>query len=597
MVRQSYLDLETFADAPSVIQARAAWLSEYYENLDPELARQGLERLVASFAQNLAETPQELDWAFNQFPMTLLENALKCCPAAIATRWILEENLDVLARRVSAAEYLASEQTPLYSLPELAAHLGHFAEYLADDRDHLVKTGLPRRCFRSCPWLYRQLGRLYDVRRTGSPYPRDELFSDWPETAEAYTWGRYVPATTSSPAVVWEACAFEQADLLRGMDPKDAVRIEAERCKILDLKLEVLKLLVDAVCRRDTTGLWARCVQVLTARLLAEEADFWLRMDNYYLNTDVRYGGAADANPKMIPGGLTNLLELVGHVEKEIRIGTLHEARSAMVAQVGANWRSALDSDADLCDPGRVYFQLTAELSRDRPALDAVLDQFLNRAAEEATFWEEYRQRVSLVLQNEFYDMVSILVPVKRSIRLEFEPHLQTYAEWAASFHAMSGKLPGPTLGCAGLPAPEPPTKEPYKTFPSPADLLWKEVSMTFVSLTSIRIKARDISRTYNFYEMGFQDNRRDACADTRWAMFRKLAEQGGELSWGSKPKVRLPCTLKTAIGVIRKRLTAFMQIAEDPFHPYQPATGYRTKFTLLDGTGRRHEEAPEEDD
>jgi hypothetical protein len=40
----------------------------------------------------------------------------------------------------------------------------------------LIFTGLAPSYFRQCLWLYRHLGRLYDTRRTASPFPYDELF-------------------------------------------------------------------------------------------------------------------------------------------------------------------------------------------------------------------------------------------------------------------------------------------------------------------------------------------------------------------------------------------------------------------------------------
>jgi hypothetical protein len=268
MARPPHLDFDTYAKVSHVINVHADLLSECYENLDVPLAREALEKLFAAFGRE--QEYQDGDkWLVPAYPppFSLLDLALEHCPPNVAVGLVLQSDVNRLARRVAAAEYLVSEDTPLSTLSQLADRLHGFADYLESDREHLVKTGLPRRCFRPCRWMYRRLARLYDVRRTDCPYPLDEFSRSWREDSDAYTWVRYVPVEVGPDHWTWglsglvepEKCAYGEADLLKGMRPEDAARIEAGRPKLFDLKVRLLRLLANSAQRRDGEGIWDRC--------------------------------------------------------------------------------------------------------------------------------------------------------------------------------------------------------------------------------------------------------------------------------------------------------------------------------------------------
>jgi hypothetical protein len=602
MARQPSLDRETQTPDLLVIQRHARRLAQGNEDLDVKLAQAGLEKLVATFNLDNASDPEWLAFALNQFPFSLLEIALESLPTADAVALVVQTDVEVLARRILATEYLVSDDTPLYTLSELHDHLKDFINYLECDREHFIRTGLPRKCFRPCPWLYQHLARLYDVRCTGSPYPNDEIFHNYPDNAEAYQWGRYVPVTTTPDdypedlplPVLWQPCEYEQADFLPRLKREDALRLEGARATLFDLKLEVLRLLKSAARRKDATRLWENCLGLLTDRLLAEEADFFLGMDHYYLGTDVRHGSAANASAKMIPGGLTNLLELIGHVEKEITIGTLDKTRPRLfsVSLPGSEDSSPFNS----ADPRQAYFRRGVEHGFE--VLDATLDLFLFLADKEETFWNEYRCRVTNAVENEFSEEVDIRCKVKRKLRHIFEPNLRTFAPWAATVLEHTGQMPISNLDSSVITSSSASTpKRPLAHFQRIPDLQWGEVSMTFISLESIQVKAFNTTRTYSYLEMGFKDGRKKNTPDSRWFILYNLAKQGGKVSPQDKEGKKVQSRVKTAIKDIRKRLCDFMGIEEDPFLEYAKAGGYHTKFTLKDGTFEQTEAALKEED
>ena len=408
--------------------------------VDETRACQVAKRIADTFKVELPAIQLDLAPAFHRFPFTLLTDAWESLPADKAFQLLESEDLKTLARRLWAVEYLSDEGVPLYSLPELEHHLDVFIKHLERDRKHLIKTGLPQHCFRPCRWLYLQLGRLYDVKATGSPWPHDEIMrkrKGMPKMP-AYNWVKHVPhkGFLGIESTGFEHCAYEEADLLRDMDSENAQRLEASRARLFDLRIKVLRELHDAVSREDCSQLWKKCLKLLTDTVLGDEADFLLGMDRSYIGVDARSDGAAEASPKMIPGGLTNLLEVIGQCEKEIAIGTL------------ANTRQQL---GNLVDPakaerfrtgrrhnGNAYYWFYGRPEQSH--LDAALDQFLALSAEETDFWPGYRQRVNEALENEFYNEVAIRTKVKRRLVDDFEPKVRTFADLVKAHLESSGQ-------------------------------------------------------------------------------------------------------------------------------------------------------------
>ncbi|RJQ74156.1 MAG: hypothetical protein C4519_17170 [Desulfobacteraceae bacterium] len=124
----------------------------------------------------------------------------------------------------------------------------------------------------------------------------------------------------------------------------------------------------------------------------------------------------------------------------------------------------------------------------------------------------------------------------------------------------------------------------PKSIFPSPPDLRWEEVVISFVSNDSIRIQARGKSERFTFAEIGFKDGRKGDLPDSIWKFFRDgLAANGGEIHWKTKLDSTDKGKLKAIISKLRARLKSITGLKEDPFFPYRRTHGYNTKFTLID--------------
>ena len=84
---------------------------------------------------------------------------------------IRKKNDPDLARRIQMTKLILDSDTPLYTLPELAAHLVSLIQYFKCHKKYIVETGLPPALFPDSPWLCRRLGRLYPTRETFSQVP------------------------------------------------------------------------------------------------------------------------------------------------------------------------------------------------------------------------------------------------------------------------------------------------------------------------------------------------------------------------------------------------------------------------------------------
>ena len=76
-----------------------------------------------------------------------------------------KEELELLQKRATALRYLLGGPAPFYSLGELEQLTKLFILYLARNRDHILKTGLPKQPFEKSPLLETLLSPLYFVKK------------------------------------------------------------------------------------------------------------------------------------------------------------------------------------------------------------------------------------------------------------------------------------------------------------------------------------------------------------------------------------------------------------------------------------------------
>jgi hypothetical protein len=368
----------------------------------------------------------------------------------------LVENTDpaALESRVWATLYLVEKGRepglPLYSLDELAERLEGFARFQREERESLLSTGLPSRVFARSRWLASQASRLYPVRRTLHSLPCNPPLDPHGEPSFP-TWAKVVPFA-DQPGVQRQPCGFEHASLIDGLTAEDARRLEHLRPKLLDLKVSVLERLADALRKGTADELQKACLDQIAETLCREELDLCLSVDGRYVEVPEKWVGLAPALAYSLgydgfipPGGLSSVLELLGHVEQELTIGTMCKTREIFGGLVTVDndfdREGAVDDQALLeLDAISPYFALVAYGAQEQ--VDAGLDTFLRCDREEAEFWTRYRERVKQWSDNETYEDLQLRMKVSRSDGPRVHLHMATYAEFATDCLKTAGRLP-----------------------------------------------------------------------------------------------------------------------------------------------------------
>jgi hypothetical protein len=388
--------------------------------------------LVIEFAEDVANRPDELVQAMGRFPLSLFDDTRKYLGFKRAVALIEHGDVQDLAQRIQLTEHLFSDSTPFYQLSELAKHVNDFAEFLKTHQRYLIATGLPPYCFRPCRWLYVHLGRLYDTRTTESPYPYDEFRRSGNQDRDPYQWVRaqrkMQPAPNSSrtskrsrrvfSAVPDECvsqvlctlraasslrvpCRYEDADLLGRMKKDDAERIERERSRMFDLKLRIVELLAKAAKSGNANGLRKTCLDALTHAFRADEVEFYFRMDDYYIGANSIRGVEFSPSAEWSPGGLTNILEVLGHCEAELTHKMYDEARRSIPKAVFKRLAAA--------NQHRTWRYLDVVDSPRRREFDVMIDTLLAKAVTTQGFRAEFLKWLKDSLGRDF----KVLVPIE----------------------------------------------------------------------------------------------------------------------------------------------------------------------------------------
>lgn len=344
---------------------------------------------------------------------------------------ILEkENLVLLRNREAVFDYLADRDTPFYTLPELERQTAAFIENLEFNRDHLLKTGHPLRKFDNSRFLDWHLTKTY---YTKLPTSTMMIREDSGNQLCGYGWSRKELARTTHPPPLNER-EYARAPLIDGLSTQDAERLEALRTKLIEIKIAVLNELRIAAHTSSVEGLWTRCLNTVTEHLSADDAEFCLKIDRMYIGYDIKSGEIVDKEAGLIAGGLTDVLLVIGHYEKEINLGTIARTRKAL----------GFITEKDIFNCPRLGIRSYYGVLQHprRASIDRALDRFVDADSKEMTFWEEYRQRVNDALSNDFYTDVLVRVRIKRKVAHKFEPHIRTYSALVQSHIESTGSPP-----------------------------------------------------------------------------------------------------------------------------------------------------------
>ena len=232
----------------------------------------------------------------------VLLDALACLGIDEGLQLFEQANLLDLSGRWALVRYLLSDPSFL-TLDELVGVLDEFADNLEDNRLSFIHRGVPRTSL-GASWPAMLLAYLYPTKAiyresqtlVDGPVPasiRDRALKHLPVAKRAtrehtYWWLRAEPLTSGEDWVLQEP--YYEAARIPSLDEQNAARVEAGREAFLDLEAKVLRTLVSALRTRDAKNVWPRCLPLLTEALTADDAAFYLQMDQWCYGYDIASG-------------------------------------------------------------------------------------------------------------------------------------------------------------------------------------------------------------------------------------------------------------------------------------------------------------------
>ena len=340
--------------------------------------RDGDDRYVYLFDPSLAEA---LDYLQPEKALTLFE----------------KEDLELLQKRATAFRYLFRRSAPFYSLDELEQLTKLFISYLKNNRDCVLKTGLSGQPFEKSPLLETLLSPLYFVKKPISSHIAES--SEIGDTFYQYMWG------SGNDGSAIRECSYEEAPVLEILTPEYAEYLNENRSKLFDLKIQILRKLLESLRTGDITNILDNCLRLLTETYDKYELESYINTDNAYIEAKIYLNENTTVWHRPVTGGITDLLEIIGHYEKELTIGTFAKTREALGQIISFDLLMYAPSNvSEIISP---YFKYVALGVKEE--LDIALDLFSSLQAQEDDFWKEYRFRVGEDLKNIYLERIVFL--------------------------------------------------------------------------------------------------------------------------------------------------------------------------------------------
>jgi hypothetical protein len=106
----------------------------------------------------------------------------------------------------------------------------------------------------------------------------------------------------------------------------------------------------------------------------------------------------------------------------------------------------------------------------------------------------------------------------------------------------------------------------------------WEQIEISFLSEERVQIQTGSESRTLNYAEMGFEDQR-NGKPNKAWRAFVALAQDRGMIRSGSRPGSRWAIAEKR-VQELRRALKNWFPISTDPI-PFVRGIGYQARFRI----------------
>ena len=374
---------------------------------------------------------------------SVLQKAQKYLPPEKVSEMLETQDLIHLMLRDTITQDLAQAgivYSPLEHLEELTRL---FLRHWEDNREHLIKTGHPLTYLRLGIWFPFYSHKLYPTKSVKWDWVRLSNFlrqlvgrGSQSVSGENNEGPDKLPTKEVSFSYEWinqdGICEYDKASIMDNIDPNEAAFLEASRAALFELRIQILKLLLEAVQKRSSIDLWNNCVSLLTDTITHQDAAFFLNMDEIFRESI-----------KLIPpigadiytaGGLDDLLTIIGRYELELNSGDMTKVYTILQKLWEYQQRKGLQ--VRIPDYFEAYGQPLQSI------LDGAADMYLATSRDSSAFWQEYDQRVNEALENEFYEEIIIQKKVKRKLVSKYKPQVNMFADGTIAWLERTGTIP-----------------------------------------------------------------------------------------------------------------------------------------------------------
>ncbi len=440
-----------------------------------------------AFADRHGLEPQRIERLLNGmletkvFPNPPTEELVRATLALGAERAfdILEQDdLAHTGLRVMAYDSLSSPLAPLMTIDELSDLTDQCMCFLRAQADQLLETGMPSHPFRPSAWHDWYLGRLFPTKRPvviegsglssnalATAIPPDAVRDHCSDRPQYWTRNRPWPPFrlalrrfphlgtdhtkltrfTQDPfpnpllaagnsllddGKPVQFCSYDDAGYIKGLGAQDVAQLETLRESVLEARVRCLEVLTTALEQRETSSIWPECTAVLAGIFSSQQVDWLFEVEGLY-------GGRPCEWPPLWMqthrpffdscAGLTELLTVIGHVDREIALGTF--------AATCEEFRSVLPKLSS-----RSYYHAIA--SGDEDELHGLLGTHLLRGLPDGEYWERQQAQVDLLWPQ-------FSTEIAEPIRVP-----QAHAERVKDYLREAGDLAQARIA-AGIPLPE----------------------------------------------------------------------------------------------------------------------------------------------
>ena len=402
---------------------------EFAQQLDlpEERVRRIFERVTAAgCAEDSPPAEGEGGLEFGGTNLTLcLGDALASRPVEEVLRLFESCDLGWLDDREAATRSLwdvSSLQGVVRTHEMLQSGTQEFSRFLQGNREALIETGNPAKTFKGFNLLDYALNRQFPTKNPEGGHAQRDADGNW-----VWRWKWYDREGRE--------CSYDRAPYIPDLRERDIKRLERMRSPFLDLKLSILRMVARSLDVRSSECLWEQCLNAITDIVTGPDADFLLQSDLLYMG--YAYGPGESRKEEaheLMPGGLTDLFEVIGYYEKEIRIGTYARTAEALVDYMNL-------SRAERPRFGvSTYFEVLGQ--PHQAAFDSGLDLYRNLLDQEALFWDEYEERVNTALEGEFYEEIVHRNKIRRKHAERYRSRLRSYSEYLGRNLERKGDLP-----------------------------------------------------------------------------------------------------------------------------------------------------------